>query len=480
MRSAPVRTAPRRARFGAPAIGGAAPGAAGSGGLLTGLRLDPMRLALFGLILVQIGRVHQHYSFIGLLRPGVLGMLVVLGYSALHPQALGRIGILGESNSKRIVYLFVLACISAPFGLSLGGSATYIIDYYSKVFLLWLFIAISVRHLADLVFLMWAYLLSAGFLAYLSIFVYQTTVDAHALRLSGSSMYMYDANDVGVIMLVAVPLALLVFQTSGRWGKLGSGLILGAMIGSLALGGSRGAFLGLITLGGVLLLFGDHFSVIKRIGAVALIVALLVAFAPPGYWRQMETIIRPEEDYNRTAQEGRMQIWKRGVGYFAAYPIFGVGIQNFGRAEGTISPLARNAIPGETRLLFQAPHNSYLQAAAELGVGGLYLWPAIVFGALFGFNRLRKRLPQRWRTGSTEERFLFLSARYLLASWAAFAVSAFFVSFAWLGPIYLLAAYSSAVFVLVNRKLATERGSCANEEVPLRAATRTRAQSVIA
>jgi O-antigen ligase len=167
----------------------------------------------------------------------------------------------------------------------------------------------------------------------------------------------------------------------------------------------------------------------------------------------METILRPTEDYNWTVPGGRKEIWLRGLGYMKSYPLFGLGIGNFGRAEGTISDRARNWHPGEAGIKWTAPHNSFVEAGAELGIPGLVLWSSLVLGGIVAMRRLRRRLPKRWASGTPDERFLFLATTYLPVSLVGFGVSAAFVSFAFLDLIYILAALMTGTYVCVARRL---------------------------
>jgi hypothetical protein len=80
------------------------------------------------------------------------------------------------------------------------------------------------------------------------------------------------------------------------------------------------------------------------------------------------------------------------------------------------------------------------------------LWIALIFGVR-GMLKLRRRLPPAWARGSPEDRFLYLAPLYLAVAMVGFAVSSFFVSFAWMDPVYYLAADGRRVFV-VSRRLA--------------------------
>ena len=98
----------------------------------------------------------------------------------------------------------------------------------------------------------WAYVVSCGVLVWMATLVF-------GLRLYGSGiarlgdLYMYDANDLGVVLMIGIALSLLTFQTSGRMGKLVSGATLLGIGVAIARSGSRGAFVGLVAVGLALL-----------------------------------------------------------------------------------------------------------------------------------------------------------------------------------------------------------------------------------
>jgi O-antigen ligase len=197
-------------------------------------------------------------------------------------------------------------------------------------------------------------------------------------------------------------------------------------------------------------------SVARRIFVLAAAVIALAIGAPPGYWKQMATILRPEEDYNYTETDGRKAVLERGIGYMAQYPVFGLGIDNFQRAECTISPkIASLRINGPMRCT--APHNSYVQAGSELGVPGILIWLSLVIGGIFAPLRLRRRLPKLWRRGTESERFSYNATSFFALAMVGFAVTSFFVSFAWVDPIYLMAAFLTGLYIVTKAQL--EEGS---------------------
>jgi O-antigen ligase len=173
---------------------------------------------------------------------------------------------------------------------------------------------------------------------------------------------------------------------------------------------------------------------------------VLAVGAPPGYWKQMATILAPKEDYNYSDRDGRKAVMERGIGYMTQYPAFGLGIDNFSRAECTISPkIASLRINGPMRCT--ASHNSYVQAGSELGVPGWLIWVSLVIGGILAPLRLRRQLPKSWRRGTESERFIYGAASFFAVAMVGFAVTSFFVSFAWMDPVYLMAALLTGLYV---------------------------------
>jgi O-antigen ligase len=267
---------------------------------------------------------------------------------------------------------------------------------------------------------------------------------SYVVRLN--DLYMYDSNDLGVVIMPGLAMTLLLLgiaRGKKRWFLLVVLLSIGATI---ARSGSRGGFLGFVAAGLAALVLANGVSVGRRVAALAAICVALVLGAPPGYWLQMRTIVKHEQDYNYSAVDGRKALIQRGLGYVQQYPLFGLGIDNFARAECTISPkIASLRINGPMRCT--PPHNSYLQAGAELGVPGFLVWVSLVIGGIIAPLRLRRRLPKSWRRGTESERFIYGATSFFAVAMVGFAVTSFFVSFAYMDPLYLMAALLTGLYV---------------------------------
>jgi len=416
------------------------------------LGTDPLRASLILLMVVTISRVHRHFAAIEGLRPAlVLGGFAAL-WAILNPRALDLRGLLRYRPARLMLGLGVLAVLSALFGIAPGRSLLYVLDEYAKVLVFAFFLIGVIRGVRDLRLFVWAYVVSAAILVWMALWVFNLREVPSGTVARLASLYTYDANDLGCVLMVGLALALLTFQTSARWGKLISAAVLVGIGAAIARTGSRGAFVGLIAVAVALFLAVTRVSLVKRLAFVTTIVVALVVAAPPGYWAQIDTIMSPKTDYNWQDENGRIQVWRRGIGYMLRYPLFGVGINNFPRAEGTISEKVDDW-HSSRGVRWTAPHNSFVQAGAELGIPGLLLWSSLVVAGIAGPLRLRRRLPPDWVRGDADQRFLYQATLYLPVAVIGFATTATFLSFAYLDPIYVLGALVTGLYASVNRQL---------------------------
>ena len=147
-------------------------------------------------------------------------------------------------------------------------------------------------------------------------------------------------------------------------------------------------------------------------------------------------------DYNHTEESGRLQIWRRGIGYILQYPVLGVGPNNFGPAEGMLAPFAERQQYG-IGVKWNAPHNSFIQIGAELGLPGLMMFVAMIGSTLAALRRSTRgggaRAPSIPTAGLED------LSQALTASLIGFVVGAFFLSLAYSEILYTLIALSVAV-----------------------------------
>ncbi len=421
---------------------------------------DPFHIAVLVLVLLNISRLHMQFPVLKAMRPELVLTIVCVGLAYAKPAFLSRRPLLETWPARGVAIFAGLACLSALFGISLGHSAVFILNSYGKTLIFTFLLLASVRTARDLYSLVWAGVLSAGWLAYVSLFVFKLSSYQNYQRLA--NLDTYDANDVGLVMLVGLALALLAFQTSRQLGKAVCAFVLVGVGATIARSGSRGAFVGLIALGAGLIVLANGVSIVKRMGFVLAIVLGMVIYAPPGYWEQMKTIENPKADYNWNTVNGRRQVALRGLGYMTQYPIFGVGINNFAKAECEISDKAKTHVEN-TGIRCTPPHNAYIEAAAETGIPGGILWILMVPGGVVWLTQLRRRIPPNWANGDHEQRFLYLCTLYFAVLLVGYAAGSFFLSFTWYDVTYYIFALLAGLHVCIAEKLRRSPPIAAND-----------------
>jgi O-antigen ligase len=415
---------------------------------------DAYRNILFVLMIITISRFHQNFGFLAPFRPAMVLVMLASGYAYLNPRFLSVGSMFHTFNARIMLGLGISACLSVPFGISMGNSAAFIIDEYVKVLVFGFLVLLGIRHARDLYKMIWSFVIASGFLAYLSLFVFRMRAAKGDDFVRIQSGYSYDSNDIGVVALIGLSLALLTYQVSKGKGRLISVLIIACLGMTIGRTGSRGAFVGLVAIGAALFILLRNVSLDKRLAFVVVTMLGLAVAAPPGYWSKMLTVFEPTKDYNWSSPTGRKEVFIRGMGYMMMNPVTGIGIANFGRAEGTLSDrVAERALdPSLAGIKWSAAHNSFLQAGAEMGVIGMVLFCTLVFGSIVQCLRLRRKMPKHWYKGDPEERFLYFTAVYLPVALIGFSVGGFFVSFAYLDPIYVLAAFVAGLETSVRVK----------------------------
>lgn len=415
--------------------------------------LDLLRVSLAAFIVITISNIHLYVAPLRVMRPGLVLWLLVVGSVLLMPQWVRWTNISRSPAAKALIAVAALGAAGVPFALSMGQAGDFYLNAYLRVALFFVCLVVAFRSAQDLFLLIFAFVLSGGILAVLSATVMELEGSSGVMRLASSSMY--DANDLGVLFVSILPLAILAYEASRGALRAVAGASLLLMPVAMALTGSRGGFVGLMAIAPLLFLTMNHVPVIKRVVVLGLVGASLTLAAPEGYWERMGTLMNPTEDYNYDADNGRRAVAQRGMGYMLQHPITGVGVGNFGRAEGTL----RRTMDTGVGWAWLAPHNTYVQVGAEMGIPTLLLWLYLVGVGSVGLTRARRRLPREWRRGTFDQRVLYGAARYLPVSFVGFAVTSFFTSHAYTPPFYILVAFLAATLLLARQQQGGTNGA---------------------
>ena len=385
----------------------------------------PTLVSVAGLaLLLVIGvRVHEAVPIIAKLRPALVGAALGFPLVLASTRTTSFAEVFGRQPIRLTLLYVGLAVLSVPTSLWPGGSFTMLRNVAIGG-LLMLVLAVGPATEKGLSRLHSALAVGTGFYG-LAMMTTGVRVAENRLTLPYGTL---DSNDAAAMMALAMPFSIAGVMSARGVRRLVALATASILAVAILQTGSRGGALAAIV--GITVFAAQMRGGKKLAGFVTAVAAcgLMWLAAPDSFRTRMQTLATLEQDYNATEYSGRKQIWKRAMTYIARDPVLGVGVGSFSVAEG--EELAKQGRVG----VWINAHNAYLQAGAELGVGGLLLLPWILVSCI--------RTAARWRRA----RFVTLSMTYV-ASWAAFATSAFFLSH----------AYSYMLFVLVGMTVCADR-----------------------
>jgi len=390
---------------------------------------DLLLVCVAGYIATAVGRFNGLFPILLPLRPALVSAAAAIVLAFAHQAGMRRFGLLRDRTTLCTLLLLAWATLSIPGALNRGVAFFFVGGLLLKTVLLYLLIVTSVRSVRDVERLAFVYFGAASIYAGVVLTRFNYASGDWRLGL----LYYYDPNDFATLAVTAIPLGLYGLSSGRLWRRLACTLGLAALSLSFVRCGSRGGFLAIVAVSLYMLFRFSAIRVPWRVLGTAVIAATLVATASDRYWTQMQTILKSDQDYNRTSENGRLAVWRRGVGYMFEHPLLGVGANNFPVAEGTISPLAwrQQYNIGVPR---NAPHNSFIEVGAELGVPGLALLVAMMASALGALRAVARLRPAAAPCSRAPPRL----AQAFTASLIGFVVGAFFLSLAYHEMLYSL------------------------------------------
>lgn len=232
-----------------------------------------------------------------------------------------------------------------------------------------------------------------------------------------------DPNDLGLLFVAVVPMALYLSGRGGFFGRIfwlaGAALLLYGIY----LTNSRGAMLAVLVVGGVYIWRHRGIVTAGLLGVIGLTGMKLLS-------SRMQ-----ELDVDESSAYGRVDAWYEGLHMFLSRPMFGIGAGNF------------------TEYNYLTAHNSFVLVLAETGLFGYITWLAFV-GYCFWMMLVVLRKPalpvaedriEAWRG---EQRI----AMTLLLSLCGMFAAAFFLSRSYTIVLYLLAAVVVGYYVGARRR----------------------------
>ena len=224
-----------------------------------------------------------------------------------------------------------------------------------------------------------------------------------------------DPNDLALVFILMVPVVLAILLKPGFLGlKVFPLGLLGLLVYGIFLTNSRGGALGLMAA--VVFFFIKRSRYVIPGGIIGgLLAGLFLVFGPS---RLGLLAAGPDE-----SAYGRLDSWYYGFQLIKSNPLFGVGQNMF-----------TNDYP-------LTAHNSFVLAAAELGLFGLFFWIGLFYVSFKGLSSIQKHHAR-----------LAPYAYGLQASLMGFAATAFFLSRTYNELLYLMCALAAALYHIASQE----------------------------
>jgi hypothetical protein len=395
------------------------------------------------MLLTFVWRLQDLVPVLGRFRLTVLASLAALGFFLLN--GVGRAPErLRHPVFRWVLAILALAALSVPAGVYPGYSFRFITQDHVKTVLFAVILAAAVRSARDVERFMAVHVAGATLYCLTVLARYDPGGDG---RLGG--LIYYDANDLAMVLVCTVPM-LVYLARPGRptWLRLAMVPVLGLFALTIVQTGSRGGFLGLLAVFAAMIAGFHAVPRAQRFGVAAVLALGLLVAGNDQFWGRLSTLLNPSSDYNWSGNSanGRMEVWKRGVGYMLDHPVLGVGAAAFGAAEGRLSPMAERAELTGRGYKWSAAHNSFVQIGAELGFPGLIAFCLLLWAAFAAARRLSRSA--RGERAPPPEAALGQAFVVVLVG---YCVSGFFLSQAYSAYLYSVLALLVGLEVAVAR-----------------------------
>jgi O-antigen ligase len=396
---------------------------------------DPLLVFVAIYLLTVVGRVHQLFTVVGLVRPAIVAGLGAIILFILDTRVDRQLRLVMIRPVRFLLLFLGWMTLSMTVALVIGNSFALVVNNFVKTVVMSIIVAAAIRGVRDVERLALVYLASVTIYSAIVVAVFDPNSATGRL----GDLYYYDVNDFATLVVTALPIGLYFFHASRRGiGRVAAVISLAILALAFVKTGSRGGFVAALAVGLFVVVRYRTIPLSWRIGATALVTVVVMFAAGAQYWARMGTILS-EDDYNRTHPSGRFQIWERGLGYMMRFPLLGVGPANFQTAEGTLSELAEKQQYG-VGIRWNAAHNSYVQVGAETGLPGLFFFLGMIVTSF-----LALRTVQRRAAGRGQHRIREL-ANALTGALVGFSVGAFFLSLAYTEMLYALIALTVGLY----------------------------------
>ena len=242
-----------------------------------------------------------------------------------------------------------------------------------------------------------------------------------------------DPNYYSLAVVLSVPTCVLwaISNRRPKMERLYCACCLAPICLGFVLSGSRGGFLGLAAALATLWLRMELPVYKKLLGAVVVATVLAASAIFPS--SPLHRILAPSRG-DQESSESRLVMWRAGMQMFAEDPVFGIG---FSRIP---DELARLRGPS-----FNVLHNTYVEAAAGLGLAGLITFIGLLLTTIYSLGAAVRRIRRARRETLAD------LATGLQSGLVGYCVCALFLSTWWYMMVWLVISIALSILYLSNR-----------------------------
>src|SRR6185436_3404433 len=237
---------------------------------------DLLLLCTAGFILTAVGRVHELFPSLNVVRPAIVTGLLSILLFALDDQSARRLKWIAGGPMTWMLALAGCAVLSIPGALVPGHSFDYVLDEFAKTLVMAIVLAGAIRGAGDVERII--RVLFWGVVLYSVVVLMRFDVTSGGDWRLGH-LYYYDANDFATVSVASIPLGVYLARRTHSWRRVLSVLALVILSITIVRSGSRGGFLALVVTGVFLVLSVRAISFARRLAAVAVVGAVLFVAA---------------------------------------------------------------------------------------------------------------------------------------------------------------------------------------------------------
>jgi len=312
---------------------------------------------------------------------GKIVMFLALFSYARFAFSQHRVSIVTGSELKTLGWLLLLALLSAGFSRWPGGSVQFFMDFAWKagvVFFLAANLLVSVGRAQQLC---WTFVLFAAVNAFIGIQNWRSgnMMSGATNRIEGGfAPLATNPNDLGLLLDMCLPLTWYAYRVAKTTRARNTALLITiASALTVVITFSRGAFLGLAVVAGLLVWKISSGKRIQTVLAIAVILPVIMAILPAGYSDRMLSIFQSDMD-ETGSREHRIKLMEAGVVSMIEHPLgVGLGMNILASADAGTG--------------WNVIHNAYLQVGVELGILGLVLYLMLLWTTYKGLQEIERQ-----------------------------------------------------------------------------------------